>query len=261
MHTFPQLLAVSRCFQGDWWYFALIEEWAAKREKLDVQLVDIPTLMTAYVGRLKAPDPIEPRIMTSDRSSEIRLSNACESLANLVYSMAEVAAQFGNLATRGGTGLPSSFNAVMKRVLAREVPTELTLALGDMQWYGRVREIRTEWAHFSTPFVGEGEGIPILVIRSHRRRSDKVFLTPDARVLVGDLLDWSRSALQTLDGFAGWLLDHVVVPMLPSDRTVIVFVRTASGFPQLTPQGGLVTRRLSVREMLSEIGVRPGRGH
>jgi len=41
-------------------------------------------------------------------------------------------------------------------------------ALGELQWYERVREIRTEWAHFSSIFLGEGsDGEPVIVLRAY----------------------------------------------------------------------------------------------
>jgi hypothetical protein len=96
MSGFTQLLKVSRFFHGDRWYFILVEEWSSKRDKLKLQLLDVPVLTKTYLDRPKRPDEVEPRITVRNQVPEIRLSNACEAVTNLVYSMAEVAAQFAN---------------------------------------------------------------------------------------------------------------------------------------------------------------------
>jgi hypothetical protein len=157
--------------------------------------------------------------------------------------------------TQDGLSLPSKCNALLKRVEAGEAPSRLYLALRDLKWYAKVREIRTEWAHFSTPFVGEVNGDAILLIRGHRRPSDKKHLEPNSQIRVLDLLAWSSAALETLDRFSDWLLNDIVVHTLPMDRTIHDVVPTATGFPELTRDGGLRTRELTVRQLLIEIGV------
>lgn len=252
-HGFHILREIATYLHGDGWYFELVEEWGCKRDKLLLQLQDLPVVAREYVTRTQEPDDVEPRIAVSSRIPEIRLSNACESTSNLVYSMAEVAGLFANAATN--KRLPKSFNDIVKRTKSASPSDPLTTAVGDLQWYTRVRELRTEWAHYSTPFVSDSGGEAHLVIRAHRRRSDIIHFPKDTVVSVRQLQQWSTDALRALDSFGCFLLLTSVLPTIPLDREVYLVHRTKTGFPQLTPDGRLVTSPLSMRQLLQRLGI------
>lgn len=255
MHGFVGLVRVSRFLHGDGGYFELVEEWARKRGKLTVQLADLPVLEAAFLSRNSWPDAVDPRITVYDAVPEVRLSNACESVTNLVYSMAEVAAQFANRATQGARSLPSSFNELAKQIAMGKAPASLLKSIHDLQWYAKVREIRTEWAHYSTPFVAESDKGALLIVRGYRRHSDKSHVAPNSQVLVGDLVLWCQAASDTLDRFAEWILINVVGPRVQLDRRIHALVPTVSGFPELTEQGGLRTREMTFRDLFNELGI------
>lgn len=255
MAGFRELRLLSDHLHGTGWYFKFVGEWSDKRDQLKVQLQDIPVLEQAFLCRDTWPDECEPRIAVFDSAHGVRLANACEATSNLVYSMAEVAAKFANKVTAGTAALRANFHEIVKSIEKAKAPEGLAAALANVEWYSRVRELRTEWAHYSTPFVGNEEGRALLVVRGYRSPGDKQFVETNTKVFVGDFLNWCRSASEALDGFAEWLLVNHVVPSLDLARRIHVFVRTASGFPELDERGLFRTRELTFAQLLEELGI------
>jgi len=169
---FNKLMYATRVMDSETLYYQQAAEWEAKRDTLIVQLTDIPALIKECQVRRRAPCPSNPQITLVDRIPEIRLANACEATAHCLYSIAEIASNFANKASRGE--LPSSFNQLRKRCEA--VPSlAVALALGDLQWYRKVRELRTEWTHFSSVYIIDNpEGPTSLCVRSYRRPNDRI---------------------------------------------------------------------------------------
>ncbi len=255
MAGFRELRQLSDHLHGAGWYFKFVGEWSDKRNQLKIQLQDIPVLEQAFLGRATWPDECEPRITVFDAAHAVRLSNACEATSNLVYSMAEVAAKFANKVTARTAALRASFHDIVKSIEKGKAPKGLAEALANVEWYSRVRELRTEWAHYSTPFVGDEEGRALLVVRGYRSPDDKHFVKTNTTVFVDDFLNWCRSASEALDGFAEWLLVNHVVPGLDLARRTHVFVRTASGFPEMDGRGIPRTRELTFAQLLDELGI------
>jgi hypothetical protein len=90
-------------------YIEFVEEWRAKRHALRVSIDDLPRLVEKYKNRKEEPYSHNPEITLVDQAPAVRLSNACESVGHLVYSMAEVAARLANKISQQ---FPHSFNAL-----------------------------------------------------------------------------------------------------------------------------------------------------
>jgi hypothetical protein len=250
---FEKLVYATRVFDKGTWYYQETAEWKAKRDTLHVQLVDIPTLLKAHETRRKDRHPNNLDITLTDHIPTIRLANALEATANGLYSMAEIASNFANEASKGA--LPSSFNKLRKRC---EADPSLRSALGDLQWYRKIRELRTEWAHYSSVFIADDPSgtTTNLVARAYRRRSDRTeFQGPTFSCTVGQFVGWVESALATLDSFAGYLLDTFIVPTMGLDQTFLAPVYDKSGFPIIRENHTFVVETISVREYLKRGGI------
>jgi hypothetical protein len=152
-------------------YRDFILEWGSKRSALQVNIGDLPKLVKDFKNRSQKPYPLNSEITLVDQVPSVRLANACESVSHLVYSLSEIAARFANNVDQK---FPASFNALRKKVRDGKFDQKRVDTLGDLQWYERVREIRTEWAHYSSPFVGVDGNEPSIVLRSFRSKGDRV---------------------------------------------------------------------------------------
>jgi hypothetical protein len=234
-------------------YYERVHDWSSKRHSLLVQLHDFPALIAAYKARTQESYEGNPKITMSDEVPRLRLVNACESTTNTLYSLAEIAANFANKASAGD--LPSSFNALLKKVRAGAVEPALQEALGDLQWYERVRELRTEWAHYSSAFIGERDGEPLLVVRCYRRPSDREHFEAVLHCSIQDVIEWTKNAIATIDNFSGYLLKKFVIPGFDLDATLPAARRDRSGMVMLKPDGSLIVETVTIREYLTNSGV------
>lgn len=252
--AFNQLFHATRIVSSTTKHFLQVDEWKAKRETLAIQLADLPVLVEAHKNRRIETYPQDARINLVDVVPTVRLANACEATANGLYSLAEVAANFANRASKGV--IPSSFNTLRKKC-EDDATLDLALALGDLQWFRKVRELRTEWVHHSSVFIAGGHGEePILCVRSYRRPSDRTeFQSPNFTCSVGDLVGWVRSALSTLEAFAGYLLMKYVVPVYPSNDDFDIAVTDKNGLPIFKEDYRLTTERITWKEYLKRGGI------
>ena len=253
--AFRKLLSATRIVDTNTLYFSWTAEWESKRNTLIVQLSDLPRLLEAHRGRRNSPYGANPSITFADPVPTLRLANACEASANCLYSMAEIAANFANRLSKGE--LPSRFNALRKKCEANP-SLKAALALGDLQWYRKVRELRTEWTHYSSIFIGEDDaGRTLLCVREYRRSpADKAEFKSRFSCTVGDLIDWIERALATLDGFAGYLLEEFVIPSLRPrlGETLRVPVYDENGVP-IVRNCLMANEEISVRECLRRSGI------
>lgn len=251
---FKKLMYTTRVISTETRYHEQTRQWEAKRDTLVVQLADIPTLLMAHQTRRKDPYPSNPRITLVDPTPTSRLANACEATANCLYSIAEIASNFANKASKGS--LPSSFNKLGKMCEA-DPALKVAVALGDLQWYRKVRELRTEWAHYSSIFIADDtSGTTKLCVSAYRRPSDRIeFQVPNFSCAVDEFVGWVGSALATLDSFAGYLLNTFVVPTLPLDRTFITPVYDKNGFPIVREDHTFAVETISLREYLKRGGI------
>ena len=144
--------------------------------------------------------------------------------------MAEIAAAFANKASNGM--IPSSFNKVCKKHAKGEFDDELMKQLSDLSWYSRVRELRTEWCHHSTIFVGGPDEDPILCVRSARRLSDQILLKGDIQINPRELTEWSRRATQSIDGFGSVIFTRFIAKSLPLEQQIYTPFYDELGFPK-----------------------------
>ena len=237
--------------------FQLVDEWGLKRTSLRVLLADIPQLEVVFQKRWTAPCPDSPRITFEDRVPAARLGIACEAAANCLYAMANVAALFSNRVSDGR--FPSSFNKLVKRLEKGEDGLQaLGEGIADLQWYRKIREIRTEWTHYSSPFIGgRGAEAPFIMVRSYRRRSDLVEFSEDRVCTVTELISWLASALRSLDNFAERLAVEHVIPKLDLGAEVVAPVYDARGLPFIEQDGRFRIRQATIGELLTETGVLP----
>ncbi|MDE2309926.1 MAG: hypothetical protein KGL01_03745 [Betaproteobacteria bacterium] len=229
--SFEQLLHVSKLGHAEFSHNLLVFEWQEKRQHLAVYVRDLPRLVEEYRKVEKRPYEQNSMITLIDPIPRIRLSSACEAATNCLYGMAEIAAQFANKAS-GGL-LPASFNSLRKKAERGEF-TEIGLSewINDFGWYKKIREIRTEWAHFSTVFTGEeNNGDPIVVVRCHRRPSDREEFRQDIQVRIADLIDWINRAISVVDGLGNYVLVHHIIPKLDLKAKIVTPKRDQAGWP------------------------------
>ena len=236
--------------------------WIDKRNQVALHLQDLPVLDREFRNRRRTPIPGQANAWTEDPIPGLRLANACEAASNALYSLAEVAARFAASASRrAARKLPGNFNQIVKRRVESSDPDEvLREALGDVSWYKRVRELRTEWTHHSSVFLGTGEGnVPIVVVRALRDLSDRAVLGERAICTVEELCTWLREAVLTTDRFAGYLLDQFLIPRLRSmkNETFMELDYSADGHPVFLPDGRPRARRSSVADLLRRVGIDP----
>jgi hypothetical protein len=251
---FKQLAYATRLVSGETRYFEQVSEWGEKRSTLLVQLEDIPYLLEAHRTRKQEPYARDPRIQLVDYTPTTRLANACEATANCLYAMAEIAANFANKASAGE--IPASFNRLRKKCEINSA-SDIATALGDLQWYGKIRELRTEWAHYSSIFIAEDESdSTIICVRAYRRQTDRVqFQAANSSCTVHEFVGWVRKAIATLDSFAHFLLKKYVIPTFQLDKTIICPVYDENGFP-LMKDGNLISvETISIRECLRRGGI------
>ena len=236
-------------------YF-LPDDWKAKRDSLAVQIRDLPELVAAYKNRQKAPYPVNPLITMGDPIPGLRLINACEGTTNTLYGMAEITAQFA--AKASNKKFPRNFNSLRKNAIAGKYSAETVAALGDLQWYEKVREMRTEWSHYSTAFIGEDAGEPIVVVRSHRSREDRKQFPDKISVSMKDLAEWTTNAIFTLEGFAAFVCRAYSIPALDLNERVIAPKLDLNGIPIITQDHRFDPEHITVGEQLKKLGIIDG---
>lgn len=255
--AFRQLVYATKIVDAETIFFNQVGEWDAKRTTLLVQLADLPVLVAAHQARRTQPYVGDSRITLVDSVPGVRLANACEAAANCLYSAAEIAANFANKASRGA--MPASFNALRKKC-DRDRTSEVAESLGDLQWYRKVRELRTEWAHFSSVFIGGGPNDEVILsARAYRRSSDKrEFSSPNFNCTADEFRGWIHAALTTLDVFAGYLLSRWVLPTFQLDQTFVTPKLDGSGWPIFKSDFRLESEKISIREYLRRGGIDDG---
>jgi len=251
--SFDKLFYASHICHSTHPYLLRFDDWATKREHVALYLFDIPNLLRDYAQRRTTPHPHNPRGKLIDALPGLRLSTACEALAHCVYAMAEIAATVANRASKGK--VPSSFNAICKKVHRGDLDAALMRQLPDLDWYARVRELRTEWSHHSSIFVGGDDADPLICVRAFRRQHDQVIIQGKLQMRPRDLMEWSERATAAIDGFGAAVFTHCIAPSLPLDNVVYTPERDEYGFPRMTDDGRLVGRNVTVRDYLAAGGI------
>ena len=254
-YGFPHLVYATRLMSGRTSFaFSRVSEWQAKRDAIAVMLGNMPSLVKAHVTRQEWAHSESPKMSTVDYVPTIRLASACESIANALYAMADIAASFGHLVSK--QALTNRFNALQK-CCAEGKNADLAKCLGDLSSYRKVRELRTEWVHHSSIFVAEDDkGEPMLVVRCYRRVSDRVeFKGEKTFSSVAQLCGWVSEAVAMLDRFAGFLLERYVLPGFDPDQVFTDLVRAENGLPKTDAEGKFVFEKLTTRAYLARFGI------
>jgi len=253
--SFEQLLHVSKIGQPGRGYFDLVWDWKAKRDCLAIYLRDLPTLQRECRDAHAAPYENNPRIMIIDAVPSLRLASACEAAANCLYGMAEIAAQFGNQASEGF--FPASFNALRRRIDQGAYSTlSLPAALIDPQWYRKVRELRTEWTHFSTIFVGRDGPEPVIVVRCRRRPSDRQEFQDKIQIRPTELIEWIEKAITAIDSYGNHLLRDWIIPRLDLTTVIRASRLDSQGWPIITEDHRFEIEHITTAEYLARCGIR-----
>jgi len=252
--SFDVLRLVTTVVNKETLFFERIDDWESKRHALLVQVHDYPSLIEAYKTRTVEPHPEDSRLSFTDEVPRIRLANACEATTNTLYGMAELAAQFGNLASKGL--LPSSFNDLRKKVRAGKLDPALATTLDDLQWYEKVRELRTEWAHYSSSFVAEEHDEPVLIVRAYRRSSDRVQFARQITCTLPELITWTNNAISTVDNYAGYLVTRYLIPRMPMEQVIPVAKRDQFGMPILKGTMQVEVEEMTIREYFASRGLK-----
>ncbi|MBW4470038.1 MAG: hypothetical protein KME45_06495 [Stenomitos rutilans HA7619-LM2] len=252
--SFEKLHYATRLVSGSTRYHEIVGEWHLKRQQLAVQLEAFPFLIEAYKFTEGTPYEKDSRIKLSDPFPRLHLANACESTVNALYSLAEVASHFANRVSTGR--LPSSFNSLKKKVEIEQVDEALIAALGDLQWYRKVRKLRTEWVHYSTIFICEDQnGEPMISVRSYRRPSDKSEILEQTQYLVTEVVDWVRKAIITVDAYGSYLLSKYVMHRFNPDEIITVTKYDENGYPLLLEDFRFKVEKITIKEYMCRGGI------
>ncbi|MCA9183371.1 MAG: hypothetical protein KDA51_18045, partial [Planctomycetales bacterium] len=182
------------------------------------------------------------------------LAAACEGLANAVYAACDIAAMFAHRASK--RLFAGSFNGIRGQIAKGIVNADEWFGgAANLKWYARVRELRTEWTHHSTVFIGGPDtcGEPQIVVKPLRRQSDRVVLPERALLRVQDLLDWSAQAIRVVDRFGLAVYLRYVLPQLNLDDAIWDLVRDEQGFP-LLEDNRVQTSQTTIRDYLWRAG-------
>lgn len=252
---FNQFLKITSRENNKTHYFSLSNDWREKRDQLLIYLQDIPALVQEVDQVTSTSYADNPRVQVSDGTWRLRLSSACESSAHCLYAMSEIAAQFANKATQGE--FPSSFNKIVKKLNSSWNPHKIQDILKENQWYKRIREMRTEWTHYSTIFIGGEAGNHIIVLKGHRRVSDKVeFKQCNMQIPIADFLSWMQKAISVLDNFSGYLSEKYLLNLFDPNEIITVPKYDTRGFPIILPEGKLDIKKITVREHFLQAGIK-----
>lgn len=188
-------------------YIYLSQDLQQKKCELDVLLYDIPQLITEYQNKKPITNPQNPKVQILNGIPRVRLSSACHSAAHFVYSIFETTAVIAN---KSDSDIPNSFNKIRKKIEEQNWKhNEINTLNGKLSAYRKVREIRTEWTHYSAPFIGENDkGEPLLILNAMRRPTDRIEFIEKIDFSCYQFLEWIKSSLITLDDFAEFLLNN-----------------------------------------------------
>lgn len=249
----------ARYFHAKFPYLVGVWDLVDKRNHVLLYLNDLPLRVQEYNQRQKTPHPKHGNMRSEDALPGRRLASACEGLSNAVYAMHEIVARFANRASaaaRAYPEIPRSFNDVCKRFRDGTLDASLIAGLNSLDSYERVRELRTEWTHYSTIFIAEDAGGPLLVARSERRSGDRIHFPEDKTLFhVVDLQTWANRAVEVADDFCLECYKRYVLPSIDLDHEVAEPVRDEYGFPVLDAKGGLLTTRITVRAQFTKLGI------
>lgn len=251
--SFDHLLWATKITNKTNSYFQLASEWDEKRKHLNVYILTLPKLVEEYENSDSHSYEADPRITIVKSIPRIRLASACEAATNCLYSMAELSAQFGNKASKGI--YPTSFNQFRKKLENGDYGSDLVSQIGELQWYKKVREIRTEWVHHSTIFIGKRDDKPIMVLRAHRRPSDREEFTSEIQATIPELIDWMQRAISTIDSFGDYLLLNYIIPSFPLDKEIVLPKYDENGFPIMLPDNRFEIENITIREYLLRGGI------
>lgn len=228
-------------------------DWISKRDALAVQLVDFPQLVKDYKEAPRRPYPANPIITLVDRVPELRLLNACEATTNALYGMAEITAKYAARASKNH--FPRSFNQLRKNASKKLYTEAITTALGETKWYEKVREMRTEWSHFSTAFIGVDGDAPVIVVRSYRSNADREHLSTEIPVTTCELTEWTRNAISSLERFAAFICRTYTIPSLDLNEIVRVPKFDSNGVTIITAEHRFDSEEIPLGDYLKNLGI------
>jgi hypothetical protein len=255
--SFTQFLTVTSLQNNQTKYFVLSHDWKEKREQLFVFIRDIPELIKQMDQISSQSFSDNPRVEIYDSTFRLRVSSACESAAHCLYSMAEISAQFANKATKGD--FPSSFNDIVKKLEKSWNPHNIKDILGDFHWYKKIREMRTEWTHYSTIFIAGDVGNHTIVLKRHRRESDQQeFKENNIKIQINDFLLWLNKAIEVLDSFSLFLSKEYLLKTFDLDQVIIVPKRDSRGFPIFLsgPTPRVETENITIGDYFRRAGIK-----
>jgi hypothetical protein len=213
-----------------------------------------PVLSSQFRERRSQPYAGNPSISIEDQVPRLNIELACEAAVNGLYAMGEIAAQFGNKAS-GGI-YPATFNNLRKKIERDATFVDLGSAIGDLQWYRKVREIRTEWTHYSSIFIGaDAKNEPLIVVESKRRDNDKQEFKDRVHLGTGDLSIWLSNATRTIDLYGDFLFHRHMLHSFQMDSVFATPVRDSKGVPIMKSDGRLEVEKITVREYLKRFGL------
>jgi len=226
--------------------FERVNHLAAKRRMLLVGVSDLDGLVRAYVAGWRMYE--SPRHYTIDALAEARLQVAVEAIPHMIYCVCEVAA---DLLWSVDHSFGRGFHDIAKkcRLAGREPYRSFAPFVGNLDWYIRAREIRTEWTHHSTSFVAGAPGSPLtIVVADQRGANAKTLVKGRAQLSVEDVKQVGSEAAVAIDRIAEFILRTRLLPKIDrSERTKIV--------RGVNAEGRMVIDSATMEELLREHGL------
>jgi hypothetical protein len=170
--------------------------------------------------------------------------------------MTEVAAGFANQLSRTGWSegqIPGSFNKVKKQLRDGSFP-RLAAQIGELTWHDHLHAMRTEWAHFSTIFIGEDKERVVVCGAALRAPSDREVLKSKFQVPLEEIRTLGLESLHAMERFAGYLLP-IVLRKFDLHAEITVPDLDQNGGLQFTADLLLRLKKTTVRERLIELGL------
>lgn len=199
-----------------------IDDLEEKRISIEIYLTDLDRLIEDWKrahnsGVLSSPNS---DVKIIDVTPRYRLGAVCEALANAVYGMAAIAGQIGN--KQSGT-LPSSFRVFCNKLNEGKYDhLNCKEWLNDTSWYLTIRDIRSEWVHYSSIFIGSDKNDePILVIKPYRGTDDvSKGKAQQKEISIKDFKEAIQKSIHTIDNFLDFIVVTYLIPKLDLNQEI-----------------------------------------
>lgn len=242
-------------------HYTWLSHWQAKQRNVFLAIKDLDDHVAEFIQAGKAAAPIGENGYRFDARPSMRLAFAVEGIANSLYGMSDIAAKVASACSAKvgySKTLPDNFNRFVKKHAKGEYDDlEYLSTIPTLEWYRKIREVRTELTHHSTVFIGGGikSGSPSIVINCLRHSRDREEYKKKVVFTVAEFKALAVRANATLEVFADFIAYQFVIPCMDMTQEVTHFKVDEYGFP-LVEDGKLVTyeNKLPMRAHIVKCG-------